>query len=284
MSKFRLSFKEFNSLFNGELRPEVLVNRWLDDGIFFSSLLYHLKQVKVNDLIAEQLQTFIYCVLCFGIRIAPYHNSGVFELKNILREKQYIAEDKKAAARDAILLWLGGKISEANSILPLARFLNVLYVAQTYDEYNNPEQSSSLLISNKQIEEYLITIMKTYLDGNLTVSASDVLKERNGLAYLFKNCCVMLSDESAEGYGAYKQVAFDAVIEHFSQKDTKPTKEEFDLLCRNLFSQEAPVFTNPQDEYDYWEYLSEQNDRRKSLYFGDNYSSKLNEFRERCFS
>ena len=282
VSKFRLTFKDFKTLFADIHSPEELVEGWLNDGKYFSSIMYHLKQVDVNKLEDSHIKAFVSCALYFGMMIAPYRNSGVCELKNILRASKYEATGKRKAAQDVVQSWMESRIAQGDKLLYLSRFLNTLYIPQTLDEDNSLVRIDPILLTNEEVEGYLIKVMTTFLNSNLTTQASDILKENSQLAYLFKNCCVTLN-EDPEGVCTYKQVAFDVVIKHFSRKKRKQTKDEFDSLWGILFSQEAPVFTNPQDEYDYWEYHSERMDRMKTTVFGNNYNAKLREFKDKCF-
>lgn len=286
VSKFKLSIKEFQTLFKEHSDPEELVHKWLDDGKYYSSLLYHLKHVNLDKLKDNDIQSFIHAVMCFGMRIAPYYNSGASKLKDILRATLYIASGKKGQAQSAMTSWLDKKIDDKCNLLQLSKFLNILYITQNYDEEDNKTEISPLLITNQQVEEYLVKVMGTFLKSDSSLKANDVLKEDSKLAYLFRNCCVRVDGENLHNnYGSYKQVAFDVVISYFSSKeiDIKPTKAEFDRLNRDLFVQETPVFTNPLDEDDYWEYISEKVDRMKATYFGDNYTVKLREFKDNCF-
>lgn len=54
-----------------------------------------------------------------------------------------------------------------------------------------------------------------------------------------------------------------------------------------MFNTETPVFVNPDDEDDYWDFMSEKYDQKMQEYFGSSYNSKIENkldlFKKECF-
>lgn len=287
VSPFKLSIKEMNELFDNDTKPDEVVSNWVDSGKYFDSIAYQLKQVDVNKLKDNKLKAFVSGILCFGMRIAAYRNNQVWTVKKMLREKQY-NEDAKRIAHITVLSWIEKKLEDEKVLIQLCRLLNGFYVTIEYDDQNLEMKSFPLVISNMEVEDLLVMVIKSYLEKHPEITALDVIKEKGTLASLFKNCCVTVENAMrAENYCHYKQVAFDVVIGHFARKDVKPTQKEFEDAYGAMFHQETPEFDNPLDEYNYWDYMNESYDQKMQEYFGSSYDSKednkLEEFKNKCF-
>lgn len=288
VSSFRLSIREMNELLDAKEKPYIIVKKWIDSGKYFKSIAYQLKQIPVNKLDDEKLKAYIQGLLCFGMLISFYRNSQNCEVRKMLSGERYAyGIDKKV--HDIVHIWFREEISKADSeeLLHIGRLLHVLYVTIYFDESGNQETFHGLVISNDEIEALLVEVMRAYLIANPKSTALDVLTEKGGLSYMFKSCCVNVKSFSYENSSEYKQLAYDAVIEHFASKENKPTLEEYEKAYGSLFSQEVPVFENPVDEDDYWDYMSEGYDNKMQEYFGSSYgkkeNNKLEEFKNRCF-
>ena len=287
VSPFRLSISEMSQLFDEKVNPEELVGRWLDSRKYFSSIAYQFKQIEPNKLKDDELEAFLHGVLAFGIRVSPYRHSHIWEMKQVLYQEHY---DTKSLSRvhDIVMDWFAKKLKEKKWLLYEVRLLQLLYETETYDEDGRKEEMNPLVISNQEVEGLLAKVTESYLDKHPELSALDLIKDSGGLHYLFKNCCVTVKDKMiVENWCEYKQVAFDAVIAHFSKKEIKPTLAEYNEAYGKMFEEKVPDFDNPQDEFNYWEYRGEEFDHKMQEYFGSLYDDKqnspLDEFKVKCF-
>lgn len=286
VSPYRVSLKEFKMLFTEESDPENTVIQWVDSGKYFNSIAYQLSHVYIKDLPNNLLRNYLYGILAFALRIVPYRNNQIGNIKNMLQENRYEEVGKKDITHSYVLEWFNGKLGDERNFLNLSRLLNKLYLARTYDQDNQEIRPNPLVISNTEIEALLISGVQTYLVKHPELSSVELIKEGTTLFRLFKNCCLNTDDNIVTdgGYGAiYKQVAFKTVINHFEEKDEKPPFKEFEKLCASLYSQETPVFTNPEDESAYWDYIEESGEYKMRETFGNSYSNDLEEFKNRCF-
>ena len=283
ISPFKLSIKEMNDLLCDNANPEEVVNKWLESKKYINSISYQMEQVNVNELQDEQLQTYLHGLLYFGVSVANDTNNIMRFVKTILRERRY-AEAKKTKAHDIVSSWIEVKISEGQSLLFLSWFLKRLYLYKEYDENGQEIAINPLIISNEEVKAFLVKVMKEYLDSHLELTAIDIMKEKEELGYLFRNCCVMEEDAMfVKGYCLYSQVSFDAVIDYFSKKDNKPTQKEYSQAYDAMFHQEAPKFDAPWEENDYMDYEIDNYYQNMEAYFGTSYKEKLNEFIAKCF-
>ncbi|MBR1727625.1 MAG: AAA family ATPase [Muribaculaceae bacterium] len=289
VSSFRLSIREMNELLGGKDTPYNIVKKWIDSGKYFKSIAYQFMQIPVYKLDDEQLKAYIQGLLCFAMIISPYRNNQIWEVKRKLWGELY-SNGLEKKVHDIVLIWFEKEKSKADTkeLLNLGRLLNRLYVITCIDEKGEQETIHGLVISNDEIKTLLVEMMSTYLIANPEFTALDVLTEKSDLAKMFKSCCINVRDSIAyDNSCEYKQLAYDAVIEHFASKKDKPTLGEFEKAYGSLFSQEVPVFDNPVDEDYYWDYLSEEYDNNMLEYFGSSYgkkeNNKLEEFKNRCF-
>lgn len=287
VSPFRLSIEEMNELLEVKRDPNVIVKEWVN-GKYFNSIAYQFKQISVSKINDEQRKAYVQGVLCFAKFISLYQTDSIWEAKKLLWRKHY-SKDLAQEVQRIVLEWLENEMEKDNSkeLLYLGRLLNKLYVTKCYDFEENEEPFDELVISNSEIENYLVKVMETYLSANSELSALDVLTERSELAYMFKSCCVNVESHEALNDYYYKQLAFDVVIKHFASKENKPTLEEFEKLYGNLFHQNMPTLDNLDDEYEYWDYMRETFDNNMQAYFGSLYerkdNNKLDEFKTKCF-
>lgn len=287
VSPFRLSISEINSIFDEGVNVEELVVKWVDGKKYFSSIAYQFKQIEVNKLKDNELKAFLRGVLTFGLRVSRYVNSNAYEIKRILWSERYVSEIQQKA-HDIVMAWFAEKLKDADWLLCQAYLLNMLYETVSYDEEGRPDEKHPLVISNQEVEAMLAKAMKYYLASHPEYTALDVMKDSGGLYNMFKYCCVTVKDRMMiENYCEYKQVAFDVVTDYFAKKEQKPTLAEFDAAYGKIFSEKTPVFDDPQDEYDYWDYMSEKFERRMQEYFGSSFDKKDNSplevFKTKCF-
>lgn len=285
VSPFRLSIKEMKQLFEKGQNPVELVGKWLKEGKYLNSITYQFRQINANKLTEEQLKTYLYALLGFCMKVAPYRNNHVWEVKKMLRDERY-AKGVDLKAHDIIMQWFGENLNIDEKLAYLSQLLNCLYLTRFTNPEGKEEPIHPLVISNEEIESLLIQLLKTYLSNHQEATALDVLKENGVLPYIFKKCCVTVADAMAtENYCEYKQVAFNAVIDHFAAKEIKPTIKEYNDALGGMFNEEPPVFDNPQDEDMYWDFAGEAYENKMQEYFGSLYDNKgkLLEFKRKCF-
>lgn len=286
VSPYRVSLKELKKLFTEESAPEKTVIQWLDSGKYFNSIAYQLSHVYIKDLPNNLLRNYLYGILAFALRIVPYRNYQFGDIKKMLQVDRYEEVDKKDIAHSYLIEWFNGKLGDERNFLNLSRLLNKLYLTRTYDQDNQEIPLTPLVISNTEIEALLISGVQTYFDNHPELSAVELIKEGTTLFRLFKNCCLNTDDNIVTdgGYGAiYKQVAFKTVINHFEDKDEKPTFKEYEELYASLYSQETPEFTDLEEENTYWDYMEESVQYKMRETFGNSYPNDLEEFKNRCF-
>lgn len=278
VSRFKLSVSEFNQLFQKDTNAEYLVKEWNRENKFFTSVFYHLNQVKVNGLYAEQLRNYIYAILCLGL-IYKDDDKSITKLKTLLYRDNYDPESVQTLTM-YIDMWIGRKISEWVDIIGLSKFLNKLYLCaeKVIDKY--PPFSPELLISNSRIISVLKFILQQCLKEKSELTALDILNENSELSVLFKGCCVLIKIE-ANGTEIYEQYAFDLIINEFANKKVKPTYQEYDKCFLAMFSDVK------YEKGDYSEIFAQTYDEAYEsnikAYFGSHYEEKLNEFKDKCF-
>lgn len=287
VSPFRLSVKEMSSLFEQGTQAEELVEKWVDGGKYFSSIAYQFKQVGVNKLSEEQLKVYLQGLLYFSMKVAPYRSTHTWEVKKMLMNERYAkGVDKKA--HYIVMTWFDEMMKNDKLLPALSRMLHQLYITITVNQGGREESLAPLLISNDEVEQLLVKVMKTFLANHGEMTALDVMSEKGGMPYIFGNCCVAVKDVMAtENYCEYKQVAFETVTAHFASREVKPSMDEYEKALGKMFKEKPLVFDDPYDEDLYWDYASEIYDNKMQEYFGSNYDRKegnpLREFKEKCF-
>lgn len=78
--------------------------------------------------------------------------------------------------------------------------------------------------------------MTEYLSRHPESKVLDVLTEGSTIEKLLKNCSVISETYEIYYYNTYKQNAISAVIDFFSKKEEKPTKEEFEKAYNAFFN------------------------------------------------
>lgn len=286
VSPYRLSFKELKGLLTEGSNPEEVVNQWLDSRKYIGSIAYQLSHVQIEVLSDSLLKNYLHGILLFALKTASPQNHQFGAVKKMLQADRYSNATKENIAQDIVLSWFHEKLEDKENLLNLSGLLNRLYLTKTYDQDNHEIELNPLVISNTEIEELLVTGMQTYLGNHPELSALELIKEETTLFRLFKTCCLYV-DENMITDGCYdpiyKQVVFKTVIDYFEKKDEKPKLKKYEELYASLYSQETPVFTNPEDESAYWDYMEESVEYQMRETFGNSYSNDLEEFKNRCF-
>lgn len=281
VSSYRLSMKEMDDLFKEDNDPETVMNNWLHDGKYYSSISYQFGQFSLKNISERKLEKFLTGILTFGIQVLRSKAKSSYFCS--LLQSDHYANQQQAFANTFVKNWFNQKISEDFDPVIISSFLNKLYMTEYRDDNHKPLKSNPILLNNGEIELLLQNLITRYLSVHTELTAISVLKEKEPLGKLFNNCCVTEIDaEAYDGCSKYKQVAFDIVINHFSKND-KLSATDFESAKSDMFYQKLPVFNDPQEENDYLDYMSEAFEKQMESYFGSNYNDKLTEFRDKCF-
>ncbi len=287
VSPFRLSVKEMSSLFETGANPDELVDKWVDSGKYFSSIVYQFKQVNVFKLNEEQLPAYLRGLLCFNMKVAPYRSTYVWEVKKMLLDERFVG-DMLTKAHNIVMGWFDERMNDDKLLPSLSQMLNQLYITIEVTPAGGEETMGQLLISNEEVEALLVTVMKKHLANHPEVTALNVMSEEGVTSYIFGNCCVAVRNAMAtEDYCEYKQIAFETVIEHFASKAVKPSVVEYEEAYKNMFKEEIPEYDGSNDDDLRWVYDYDSYENKMQEYFGSRYdmseSNTLTEFKEKCF-
>lgn len=260
VSSNKISFKEMNEMLQS-INPETTLKNWMQDNKDYNSIIFQFSNNKINFNNTPYLRNYIFGLLYFA-SFSNYPN--ISNIKYLLQRER--CSDHANDASNIATAWWEKTISncyEETKLLHLSSLLNHLHTI------TEDGRIDSLIISYKKIEEYLEIIIKKVLDNNNNYSALGILVSRFELNVIFKNCCVQYFDNNVE---YYKQIAFDIVIDHFTNKANKPTFEKFDKVYKENFD-----YDNMTDD--------ERNkiDIELTKLFGSKYKEHIQTFKEKCF-
>lgn len=274
VSDFKLSIREVKYLLDANEAPNDIVKNWFKNKKYPSSIAYQLKNIPVSELGDKQLKAYIQGILCFAMIMAPQSCNYLNDIKEKLLRKHYSNELTKRI-HDIVLDWFNAwfniKNAKVSLYLCLGKLLNEFYATKIYDEDEKIESFHEMVISNDEIEDLLVKLMKAFFkaEENKKITALDVLKEDGNMAEMFRSCCVNVYQTS--GDFEYKQLAYDVVIDHFKSKGDKPRLEDYKKALGSLFE-------NCEDNY--W---CDSEEEKMQMYFGSLYTNSLNEFKNKCF-
>lgn len=285
LSAQRLSINEFKHLTNGKQGYVQVIDDWIKQGKYISSIEYNMTQTKTHTLSESELQNYLNGALYYGLKKQTWRNRSLSFLKTILTKGNF--KDEKSA-HDVVKRWIQEQIQHSDNLLSLSGILKFLYATKEYDSENPNEFTiRPTLLSNNEIEEMLACITKTYIEKNTSnINPLDILKEESELFKLFNNCCVESESTPIEGYSQYIQTSFDVIIEFFKKSKSKPTIELYNSCMSELFHEQEPdpnSFLDPNDYYQWQEYESERYDFLMSSHFGSKYKKNLEDFKLNCF-
>ena len=302
ISKYKLTFGELNSLLDGNDSPENIVRGWIETRDI-SSVLYHLERVPTKELKGKQLKRYLSAIFELGAGSETYQY-----VKFKLSPKRYnTSQEEEEDLQSIAMNWLSSEIESGDDsrLVELTQLLNRLF--PPIPDKSKGEDPSSIIISDKNIQDLLGKAMEQFLGRHPNLNALDIvegfappaqsqlsgehlnlnsldpLDEKRILGTLFRNCCVP-TDEDQE---RHLQVAFNVVIKHFSGKQIKPSLLEYQEAYDKAVSGYNPQPNNPQGN----EYESKTNEELRFLhdsYFGtDNRlvgKVFLTRFKSECFS
>ncbi|MBQ2376330.1 MAG: AAA family ATPase [Bacteroidales bacterium] len=258
----KISFEEMKEMLNS-VNPENELDNWLQDNKDYNSIIFQFFNHKINFNLGKYLDNYIVGLLYF----ASYSNyPDISNIRYLLQKGRY--NDMVGKASEIANTWFKNKINNLDDTTELQRLSSLL---NKLHERTTEEGDYEMIISYKEIEEHLQTIITKVLDSNKNYSALGILLPRFELNVMFKNCCVQSFDENGNEY--YKQIALKIVIDHFSEKANKPTFEKFDEVYK--------------ENYEYDNMTDDDKtiiDTELTRLFGDNYEKNLKTFKEQCFT
>lgn len=284
LSAQKLSVSEFKHLIDGKHDYKQVIDDWIKQGKYISSIEYHLTQTKTYTLSNSELSDYLHGILYYGLKKQSWRNKNIRFLRDILTKGNF--NDHKTA-HDIVKRWIQVQIKEVRNLMPLSGILKSLYATKEYDNeaYDN-YTIHHIVLTNTEIEIMLASITKTYLEKcSNTVNPLDILKKGTELFNLFDNCCLETESVPVEGFSRYIQPCFDVIIQFFKDYNSKPTIEDYKSYMSKLFYEHEPdpnSFEDPNDYYQWQAYNEDRYDHQMVSHFGSEYTKKLEEFKSKC--
>ena len=279
--KGKLSVNELNNLLEGNDSPESIVREWIKTKNI-SSICYHLERVPTKTLHGEELKRYLSAILELGVSANESMHQSV---KSVLASQEY--KSPQAEPRSIALDWLNREVvsSDSSRLIELTLMLNRLYTASWFNEGDwKIEYSNPLIISNEDIQALLVKAMEEFLEKHPDSTTLDILDEKGDLGRLFENCCVLTDSGSHDEHCKCTQFAFNSVIEHCSNQESKPPLSKYKDACERMFREAEPDnFTDPEEEDEYYRHSEERYDWAHSSYFGSD-NNPIARFKSECFS
>lgn len=281
ISKNRLSFQEFEQLFNNERDSLNVVAEWVKGQKYFSSMVYHFEHTAVNNLSSRNIGKYVMGLLELAYLTERWNNHLIYTVKNMLRSENF-SDELRSWGFGYMLGWFNEKISKGDGLRVVSKMLNRFYIYDDVDEHGTISRTGELLISNDDVKGLLRSVMVRYLESHPDLTAIDVVTENSEILEIFGNCTVCLVNNNyMEDNSKYENVAFDIVIKHFAQK-IKPSYTQFDHAMNNLFRIEVPEGLSPMEYDDFYNGAVDNRDRQLVTHFGSDWD-KVTAFKERCF-
>ena len=281
VSEKRLSFKEYQKLFDASRDSLKVVAEWVDGHKYFSSILYHFEHTSTGTLPPEGLGRYIMGLLELAYQTVQWDDKMTYRIKDMLRYPKYW-EKQRSWGAGYMLGWFNEKICLNKDLKIVSLMLKRLYISIEVNKNGSSTTADNLFISNDDVIMLLRDIMKKYLQSNPEISALDVISKNKEAGIIFKNCTVChYYNFQIEVDSEYENVAFDIVIKHFEGKP-KPSFEQFDRAIEELFKIEEPEGLSPMDYDEYLNSTESDADMQRTLFWGSDWT-KVNEFKERCF-
>lgn len=285
VSPYKLSKHELHTLFTKSGEEDKIVKGWIDDGKYYSSIVYQFEACKVKDFEDYKLKAFLKGVLSFGLTMGEYgYDVGLYV--HALLEKQGFKAQQIEFGKNVVLGWFDEKVRNNQSLRALTRLLNRLYVSTEYDENGEKQSKTLLIIDNSDVVRLLKSAMDKYLDLHPDATALNIFNEKSEIGIVFGNCCVqtdvsILSDE----FSAWKNVAIDIVINHFKGQPQLPIEEQKSAIDK-MFMDDIPVLDkddNDPEMHEWYENAWENRSRKMEAFFGSA-NEPFKKMIEACFT
>ncbi len=250
----KISFDEMRKILVSN-NPENVINEWISQEKSIESIFFHFYQFRISLIKVAYLNNYIIALLYTALK---YEDIWINKVKTLLHIDNYLMLEQNAST--IANTWFKNKINNLDDTTELQRLSSLL---NKLHERIPGVVDFEMIISYKEIEEHLKTIIKKVLDSNKNYSALNILQSGFELNVIFKNCCVQSIDK--EGNEHYEQIALDIVIDHFSKKDNKPTFKEFNRVDISNIK-----FNTKRKE-------------ELTKLFGSNYKKHIQIFKQTCF-
>lgn len=277
---------------------EKTITEWVESKKRIDSIVFQFNNYSLTISNENLLKNYLYGLFLISLKAVEYQKSFPIDcyIENFYDEKI------KNQTKKIIINIIKDTIKNINkeTIVHLSKLLNNIYKTEYYDDQNVNRENYSMIISNKYIEYFLKKLVKKYFEtNNNTHNATDVVNKESTLYKLLRNCCIIEKDYLKYGSNElclYKQLAINEVINHFKDKENKPSIEELKKTLSNNFTK-ITEFEDFCDEEAYT--MDYENDVSnfiielfggEDFYFNNYYNShfdkneKFKKFKEQCFT
>ena len=268
VSPYKLSKHELNLLFTKKGEEETTVRGWIDDGKYYSSVLYQLENCKVENFNNDALTSYIKGILAFGLTMGEYGYDVGRSVRSMLEARNYKGRQHDTGKK-IVLEWLNEQINAHRSPTALSILINRLYRSTEYDDNGRKVYVEPLLISNDDVEMMLKELLKDYLNLHQELTAIDLYYEKSDFGKVFINCSVMTDEGMMDDeYTTWKNVGIDVVIEHFKGRANLSIAQKNDAE-KKMFMDNIPNDDDNDPEIQDWiEHAYEQRADMLEKYFG----------------
>lgn len=276
---------------------EKTITEWVESKKRIDSIVFQFNNYSLTISNENLLKNYLYGLFLISLKAVEYQKSFPIDcyIENFYDEKI------KNQTKKIIINIIKDTIKNINkeTIVHLSKLLNNIYKTEYYDDQNVNRENYSMIISNKYIEYFLKKLVKKYFEtNNNTHNATDVVNKESTLYKLLRNCCIIEKDYLKYGSNElclYKQLAINEVINHFKDKENKPSIEELKKTLSNNFTK-ITEFEDFCDEEAYT--MDYENDVSnfiielfggEDFYFNNYYNSHFDKneefktFKEQCF-
>lgn len=299
LSNFKLSVEEFRKIFTSNDNAKQLIAEWTKNKSY-ESILHNFNLPYINGIDQPCYNNYLYGL--FELSKFAVENSKQFPTN--CYETRFYDTSLRDEATKTIKKAIEEKINEIDTldkdkantlILNLSKFLKKIFKIYFIDDNNVPMECYTMIITNKDIIEFIKTLVNKYFAINKEHSAKDVVNNNSNLCKLLKNCCVVEEDSLKYGDGdeISTQIASDIIIKHFQNKKNKPTIEElYNTLYDNFPQKDEFEDGYEQSAYDSFYYEEKADDLIRDIFGGkfgkQTFSYNPNDssfkiFKEKCF-
>lgn len=289
VSPFKLSVSEYMQLLNCEQNPEDIVNNWIKQEKSISSILFMTNIWGIDFMTDRQLENYLHGMLCLYCDKLD-EVDRVYGVRNVFVTNRFAGNHEQLAV-DFVKDWFRNRINQGVDLFETSRLLNRLYrTTEIVDD--DPRSEPAIppkIIVDDAIDSLLYQLIESCLVNSIEATAVSVFDPSCLIGKVFANCCVTTTKEiifTAEGDGeinSNKQVVWDAVVKHFSKMESKPSYEEFYKAIEDFLHIDNANTTTLKEEIRSGAISNPFDEMHLKACFGDDYKTKLEEFRNTCF-
>jgi hypothetical protein len=268
----RLTLKGFKEIYDSNKIIRVVIQRWVDDGLYYRSIWGKFKEglVKTNSL--EECKKYLeaYCRI-YTIYLSNSKSLNVLELRSVFQINNYqekeLAELRQYAKSSFQII-----IIERNSSpVQVMKALKYLYVPNEFYQEEPVRSKLRYLLDNKDIRELMSLVMREYLLDYPKTSILDVFNPASELGSLIKESTVCESlEHTSDDMDTYINAVSEELTQYFSGKEKKYSKGQLDVLYHGMFPIKEQTFEDPNDQQNHDNYEYELSEMRYATFFGTN--------------